>query len=274
MANLLFKVSSPNKASLLLSQSAEDNSASLSHLTISEDCYNTVSHDGLKTQFSSPWGTDLRNPKTPPEPKVPTVTSIASSGENTIIPAQLPNFPDRTPIARYSLTERTDSITESADSTDQNKPTHFENDSLDHRTINTPIIESSTKSKGLRIPDQEKKTLSTIGPIGLLSKKLVKFKSAMLFDSKLLEASKNGEATIVKQLLEKGANIEAVDGNEWTPLHVASENGHEAVVQLLLKKGANIEAVDGNEWTPLYIASYNGHKAIVQLLRDNGANQQ
>ena len=50
----------------------------------------------------------------------------------------------------------------------------------------------------------------------------------------LVSAAAKGHKTIVKRLLlEKGANIEAVDSDGWTPLRAAAENGHEAVVRLL-----------------------------------------
>jgi ankyrin repeat protein len=41
----------------------------------------------------------------------------------------------------------------------------------------------------------------------------------------------NGHETVVKLLLEKGANVEAMDSEGRTALHRAA--GHEAVVKLL-----------------------------------------
>ena len=43
-------------------------------------------------------------------------------------------------------------------------------------------------------------------------------------------------------LLSKGANIEAKDKNESTPLHTAAFNGKKEVAELFIKAGANINA--------------------------------
>jgi ankyrin repeat protein len=43
---------------------------------------------------------------------------------------------------------------------------------------------------------------------------------------------------VVKQLLDKGANLESKDKYGRTPLLWAAEKGHEAVVKQLLDKGA------------------------------------
>ena len=73
-------------------------------------------------------------------------------------------------------------------------------------------------------------------------------------------AAANGHEAVVVALLQRGANIEAVtDMVQSTPLHVAAANGHEAVVEVLLQRGANIEAVDCRQSTPLHVAADNGH---------------
>jgi hypothetical protein len=59
----------------------------------------------------------------------------------------------------------------------------------------------------------------------------------------------------------------------WTPLHWAARNGHLESVQALLDRGADIMAVDKNGWTPLFPAACWGqHGAIVKLLLERGAN--
>ena len=44
----------------------------------------------------------------------------------------------------------------------------------------------------------------------------------------------------MRELLEQGANAEAVDKDGNTALHLAAKNGHDAVIRTLLDKGANI----------------------------------
>jgi ankyrin repeat protein len=52
---------------------------------------------------------------------------------------------------------------------------------------------------------------------------------------------RNGHVAVVRALLERGANIEAKEGDGSTPLYVAAQNGHVDVVKLLLKRRANPE---------------------------------
>ena len=91
-------------------------------------------------------------------------------------------------------------------------------------------------------------------------------------DASLIKAAAGGDETIVRLLLEKGANTEATDGDGNTPLIAAAESGHEAVVRLLLEHGANIEAKDKYDNTPLIKAADHGHEAVVRLLLEHGAN--
>ncbi|KAM0416002.1 hypothetical protein ACHAPT_013029 [Fusarium lateritium] len=82
----------------------------------------------------------------------------------------------------------------------------------------------------------------------------------------------NGSAEVVDVLLEKGADITAVDKNGLIPLIAASAGGHMEVVKLLLEKGADITAIDNGGWAPLITASNNGHMDVVKLLLEKGAD--
>ncbi|RYP07583.1 hypothetical protein DL764_002410 [Monosporascus ibericus] len=88
----------------------------------------------------------------------------------------------------------------------------------------------------------------------------------------LTYAAKNGQEAVVKLLLKKGANLEAKTGYGETPLIYAAKDGHEAVVKLLLEKGADPEARNGHDRTPLICAAENGHEAAVKLLLEKGAD--
>ena len=82
-----------------------------------------------------------------------------------------------------------------------------------------------------------------------------------------------GNIAIVQCLIEKGANIEAKNEIQRTPLHFACSKGHLPIVQYLIEKGANIEAKDKcNQRTPLHFACSKGHLPIVQYLIEEGAN--
>ena len=85
--------------------------------------------------------------------------------------------------------------------------------------------------------------------------------------------SKTGsvQVSVVRLLLERGADINARDATGWTPLHQASYSGAVEVVRLLLENGADVEAKVYDGRTVLQIADDRGHDEIVKLLREYGA---
>jgi ankyrin repeat protein len=86
-------------------------------------------------------------------------------------------------------------------------------------------------------------------------------------------ASNQGCITIVRLLLARGANIDAETSDGMTSLWIAIEAGELDVVRLLLARGANIEKIDHNGNTPLLFASYVGDFRLVNLLLEKGADR-
>ncbi len=78
---------------------------------------------------------------------------------------------------------------------------------------------------------------------------------------------------IAELLLDAGADIEQGDP-QWTPLFFACRNGRADLVSFLLQRGANIKAVDGNGWNCLHLACLNGAfgKDIIPLLITAGVD--
>ncbi len=72
-------------------------------------------------------------------------------------------------------------------------------------------------------------------------------------------------------LLSQGANIEARNSQQETPLITSAGQGNLPLVQLLLQKHADIHAADADGNTPLHVASFNGRVKVVELLLNNGA---
>ena len=61
--------------------------------------------------------------------------------------------------------------------------------------------------------------------------------------------------SVVKALLDAGADPEARDVHGFTPLHVAAYVGAPSVVAVLLKAGADLEARSRHGQTPLHLAA-------------------
>jgi ankyrin repeat protein len=94
-------------------------------------------------------------------------------------------------------------------------------------------------------------------------------------DHEFLDAVVNRNAETVRQLLEKGADVEAKDHNGNTALlRAATRQDQEApgVVKALLEKRVNLEARDQNGSTPLIVAAEIDRTAVVRLLIDKGAD--
>lgn len=83
-------------------------------------------------------------------------------------------------------------------------------------------------------------------------------------------AAKYGQKSIVKILLELGANVNDVDIYERTPLHWAASSGHEEIARMLITHGARVNRGDYQNRTALAYASEKGHIAIVKILEAQG----
>jgi ankyrin repeat protein len=91
-------------------------------------------------------------------------------------------------------------------------------------------------------------------------------------DTALHKASMNGYLPVVNELLDHGADTEALARDGETPLHFACWGGHEAVGNELLSRGANIDAMDDSGDTPLHLASTYDQLPVVKSLVSRGAN--
>lgn len=72
--------------------------------------------------------------------------------------------------------------------------------------------------------------------------------------------------------MERGARVDIVDTNGWTPLHMASKHGNSDIVQYLVEKqSASLDATDHNGRTSLWLAAKRGHLDIFHYLSEQGA---
>jgi ankyrin repeat protein len=78
--------------------------------------------------------------------------------------------------------------------------------------------------------------------------------------------------SLVKLLLEQGANIHAIHKWKNTPLHSAAVCGRTEVTRLLPDGGADFTSTNGDMLIPLQFAVQSGHLNHVKLLLEKGAN--
>jgi ankyrin repeat protein len=92
-------------------------------------------------------------------------------------------------------------------------------------------------------------------------------------DNDIIDAAIDGNLEQVRNLFSMGANIDAKDQWENTPLMRACLHGREDVVRFLLDNGANVNA-KSSRWTSLMLAACNGFTNVVELLIDRGADME
>ena len=72
-------------------------------------------------------------------------------------------------------------------------------------------------------------------------------------------------AELVQILIEAGADVDAVDSDQSSPLHYAS-GWNPAIVPVLLEAGAKVNVLDNRQRSPLFLAAWNKHEASVVAL--------
>lgn len=89
----------------------------------------------------------------------------------------------------------------------------------------------------------------------------------------LHHAVRQGSIDLVDWLLDHGAQIDAVEFScTFLPvISCAAETGRIEILQRLLERGADLEATDNDEATPLFLAAQYGHGEVVAFLLRQGA---
>ena len=88
----------------------------------------------------------------------------------------------------------------------------------------------------------------------------------------LLAAARNGHTDACRMLINAGVPLDCTNASGHTSLHVAAFGGHLSIVSLLLELGADVNACDNTHQTALTMATLKGATAIVKALLQVGAN--
>jgi hypothetical protein len=91
-------------------------------------------------------------------------------------------------------------------------------------------------------------------------------------NSDLLTAAKQGDTNQVKDLLDRGADVNAKHKGGQTALMYAVIKGHTDTIKILLDKGADVNAKDMYGDTALMEATFKGHTGTIKILLDRGAD--
>jgi ankyrin repeat protein len=86
------------------------------------------------------------------------------------------------------------------------------------------------------------------------------------------DVSKNVDASKIKDLIERGADVNAKEEYGNTSLHWASLMDCIEIVKLLIEKGADVNAEDIDGWTPLHMAADLNQMETAKLLIELGAD--
>merc|ERR1712098_996895 len=76
----------------------------------------------------------------------------------------------------------------------------------------------------------------------------------------------------LSKLIDRGAEIDAVNEDGSTALHYTTKYGNEESLKILLENGANINVQNKYDETPLMWAAHRDHPKVVKILIASGAD--
>ncbi|BBM81852.1 glutaminase A [Candidatus Uabimicrobium amorphum] len=87
----------------------------------------------------------------------------------------------------------------------------------------------------------------------------------------LIWAASKGDLGAIQRLEVRGIDLNGMDYDKRTPLHLAAAEGRKNIVEYLIKREVNINVQDRWGGTPLDDAIHHNHEEIVALLKKNKA---
>ena len=87
-------------------------------------------------------------------------------------------------------------------------------------------------------------------------------------DTPLHLATWKGELRICRLFVERAGQVNVLDGEHHSPVHIAAYCGHEAILSLLTQPrwGPRVQEVTIYQDTPLHLASYSGKTEAARIL--------
>ena len=89
---------------------------------------------------------------------------------------------------------------------------------------------------------------------------------------KLIKACWFNDIDLAKDLIKKGVDVDAKDGDDYTPLIRACHFDDTRVAQFLIVKGADVNAKNRKNQTPLFFTCQNDNQGLLKVLMKNGAD--
>ncbi len=85
--------------------------------------------------------------------------------------------------------------------------------------------------------------------------------------TQLMKAVKSGDLPQVTNLISQGVDVNQADANGDSPMIMAAYEGHDEILKELLEAGADVSALDpGMKATALHAAAYAGRTGAARLL--------
>jgi uncharacterized protein len=100
----------------------------------------------------------------------------------------------------------------------------------------------------------------------------VDLRDADMQSTPLMRAAMNGHLSMAATLHKLGADVNAVDINDYTPLTLAINNGHTHIATCLVRNGADVNKLDSEGCPLLHFAASKGNVECVKLPLEHGAD--
>ena len=87
----------------------------------------------------------------------------------------------------------------------------------------------------------------------------------------LSKSLKTGDLLTAHRMLREGADVNGMDLDHWTPMHVAAYAGQATAIFEMIRCGGDPNVVNDADETPLHLAARQGHREAVEILLDHHA---